>query len=74
MDIEVNKYSTVGHGAHNQNYLLDTSKGKLMLRVYANTQFENAAKEYKVLTKLGGFLGPKPYYMRARCWNTITWC
>lgn len=34
-----------------------------MLRIYANTQFENAEKEHKVLQTLDGFLGPRVYLL-----------
>lgn len=60
---DVIDYHVIGHGAHNENYLLDTSQGKRLLRVYANTQFKNAKKEYKVLRQLDGFLGPRAYYI-----------
>ena len=60
---DVKGYQVIGHGAHNENYLLETSQGKRLLRVYANTQFENSEKEYRVLLKLDGFLGPVPYYL-----------
>jgi aminoglycoside phosphotransferase (APT) family kinase protein len=63
LDIEVSGYSVIGHGAHNQNYLLETGRGKLLLRVYANTQFKNAAKEYEVLRTIDGFLGPRAFYL-----------
>ena len=60
---EVSGHSVIGHGAHNQNYLLETGRGKLLLRVYANTQFKNAEKEYEVLRTIDGFLGPRPFYI-----------
>ena len=60
---EVSGHSVLGHGAHNQNYLLKTGRGKLILRVYANTQFKNAAKEYEVLNTIDGFLGPRAFYI-----------
>ncbi len=63
LEMDLNCYQSLGHGAHNDNYLLDTNQGKLVLRIYANTQFENASKEYKVLNKLDGFLGPKAHYL-----------
>ncbi len=63
LGLQVTGYTTIGHGAHNQNYLLDTCKGKLMLRIYANTQFENAEQEHRILTLLDGFLGPRSYYL-----------
>ncbi len=60
---EVSGHSVIGHGAHNQNYLLETGRGRLLLRVYANTQFKNAAKEYEVLKTIDGFLGPRAFYL-----------
>lgn len=63
LEIQITDISVIGHGAHNQNHLLDTNKGKLILRIYANTQFENAEKEYRILQKLDGLLGPKAYYL-----------
>lgn len=63
LGLEHVSYRNLGHGAHNDNYLLETSQGKLVLRIYANTQFENASKEYKVLLQLNGFLGPKAHFL-----------
>ncbi len=31
---EVGEFHAIGHGAHNENYLLETSEGKRLLRVY----------------------------------------
>lgn len=33
------------------------------MRVYANTQFKNATKEYEVLNTIDGFLGPRAFYL-----------
>jgi thiamine kinase-like enzyme len=63
LGFDVKEHHEIGHGAHNENYLLETSHGKRLLRVYANTQFKNAEKECKVLRLLDGFLGPKAYYI-----------
>jgi len=63
LGIELSGHSVIGHGAHNQNYLLETGRGKLILRVYANIQFKNAAKEYDVLNTIDGFLGPRAFYL-----------
>jgi thiamine kinase-like enzyme len=60
---DVKEYHVIGHGAHNENYLLETSEGRRLLRMYSNTQFKNAEKEYKVLRQLDGFLGPRAYYV-----------
>lgn len=63
LGFDVTKHQVIGHGAHNENYLLETSQGKRVLRVYANTQFKNAEKEFNVLSLLDGFLGPRAYYI-----------
>jgi len=51
----------LGIGEHNINYLLNTTKGKFVLRIYANFQFDNSEKEYKILKKLNGKHAPKVY-------------
>jgi len=44
---DIEKYETIGHGEHNMNYVLKTDKGKFVLRIYANTQFDNSKKNLK---------------------------
>lgn len=72
---KVTGQTVIGHGAHNQNCLLETSQGKLLLRVYANTQFKNAEKEYDVLRTIDGFLGPRHsiWTHRGASWSTTIW-
>jgi len=59
LKFKIKSHKELGSGAHNLNYVLETDKGKYVLRVYANLQFDNAEKEYKILKKLKGGLAPK---------------
>lgn len=62
LKIKVIKTEELGKGEYNINYVLNTSKDKLVLRIYANTQFDNAEKEFKILQKLQGKFAPKALY------------
>ncbi len=63
LDCKILSYIILGSGEHNINYLLKSSKGPFVLRIYANTQFDNALKEYKILKKLDGKFSPKVLYL-----------
>ncbi|MBW2987086.1 phosphotransferase [Candidatus Woesearchaeota archaeon] len=52
----------LAHGAHNINYTVKCKKNKYLLRVYANIQFDNVDKEYKVLKLLDGKYAPKVFF------------
>ncbi|MBU1199706.1 MAG: aminoglycoside phosphotransferase family protein [Nanoarchaeota archaeon] len=62
LDCRISSYKTLGQGEHNVNFLLNTTKGNLVLRIYANTQFDNSKKEYFVLRKLKGQYAPRVYF------------
>lgn len=49
LNCKIESHNTLGNGEHNVNFLLDTNKGKFVLRIYANTQFDNSEKEFKIL-------------------------
>jgi len=54
-------YSFLAKGGQNINYLLESSKGKFVLRIENNKQFKNFRKEYLFLKSTNGLLGPKVY-------------
>jgi len=62
-DIKENliKFSFLAQGNHNDNYLIETAKGKYVLRIEKSLQFRNLRKEYKILQSLREGLGPKVY-------------
>jgi len=60
---DVKSYKILGNGEHNVNYILQTSKGNFVLRIYANIQFDNSRKEYSLLRKLRGRFAPKAMYL-----------
>jgi thiamine kinase-like enzyme len=62
LDCKVLSHKPLGKGEHNVNFLLNTIKGDFVLRIYANTQFDNSEKEYKILKKLNGKCAPKVYF------------
>ena len=62
LDCRILSHKPLGNGEHNVNFLLDTTKGNFVLRIYANVQFDNSEKEYKILKKLNGKYAPKVYY------------
>ncbi|MBW2973466.1 aminoglycoside phosphotransferase family protein [Candidatus Woesearchaeota archaeon] len=59
LNCKITSHKVLGSGAHNLNYLLETDKGKFVLRIYANLQFDNCEKEYAILKKLDGQFAPK---------------
>ncbi|MBW3002029.1 phosphotransferase [Candidatus Woesearchaeota archaeon] len=59
LNCKIKSCKELGSGAHNLNYLLETDKGKFVLRIYANLQFDNCEKEYAILKKLDGQFAPK---------------
>ncbi|MFT4343787.1 MAG: aminoglycoside phosphotransferase family protein [Candidatus Woesearchaeota archaeon] len=62
LDCKVLSHRSLGNGEHNINFLLTTSKGNFVLRVYANTQFDNSLNEFRILKKLNGMYAPKVYF------------
>ena len=63
LDCNIKGHKILGNGEHNMNYILETDKGKIVLRVYANTQFDNSKKEFKTMKKLDGKFSPKALYL-----------
>ncbi len=59
---ELIEYYLLGRGGHNENYLIETKQGKLVLRIENNLQFKNLKTEYNFLKKTKGRLGPRVYY------------
>jgi|TARA_Y100000034_G_C6799849_1_gene358768 aminoglycoside phosphotransferase (APT) family kinase protein len=58
---ELKKFKLLGRGAHNENFILETNKGKIVLRIVNVKNAERLKKEYKILKKLNGKFGPKVY-------------
>jgi len=54
-------HKLLGYGYHNINYLVDTDKGKVVLRIQNNSQFNNLKKEYNFLKRTNGKYGPKVF-------------
>ena len=59
--VKLDKIKLLGRGAHNENFILYTNKGKFVLRIVNTKNEERLKKEYKVLKKLKGKFGPKVY-------------
>lgn len=55
-------YHFLAKGNHNSNYLLNTNKGKFILRIENNLQFRNLKKEYTFLLKLKQNIAPKVFF------------
>ncbi len=55
-------FQLLGVGAFNVNYLLETKKGKFVLRIETNAQFKQKKYEYEILKSLNGKFGPKVYF------------
>lgn len=53
------RFSFLARGNHNSNYLLETTKNKLVIRIEDNQQFKNLKKEFKFLKLAKQGLGPK---------------
>jgi len=62
LNVSLKKHLFLGGGNHNENYLLETDKGKFVLRIENNPMFKNLKKEYKLLKKLNGEFSPKVYF------------
>lgn len=63
LDCKITNHEILGSGEHNINYILKSNKGKFVLRIYANTQFENADKEFKIMKKLDGRFTARVFYL-----------
>ena len=61
LKINLISFSFLARGAHNENYLIKTKKNKIVLRIENNLQFKNLKREYQLLKKIGGNLGPKVF-------------
>jgi len=59
LKVDIKSHKLLGTGEHNFNYLLKTDQDDFVLRIYANTQFDNSEKEYKILSLLNGKFAPK---------------
>jgi len=55
-------FSFLASGNHNDNYLIETTGNKYVLRIENNPQFKNLKKEYNLLKSLKSGLGPKVYF------------
>ena len=53
LECGISEFHEIGHGEHNINYCLISDKGKFVLRINANKQFNNLGKEFEILKKLG---------------------
>lgn len=62
LDTDLLRYYFLSKGNHNANYVLETSKGKFVLRIENNLQFNNLEKEFNFLKKAEKGLGPKVYF------------
>ena len=62
LNCKIASHNTLGNGEHNFNFLVNTNKGNYILRIYANTQFDNSENEFKILKKLNGKYAPKVYF------------
>ena len=60
--VKLNKFLLLGRGAHNENFILDTNKGKFVLRIVNVKNSERLKREYEILKKLKGRFGPKVYF------------
>lgn len=60
---DIKKCEILGHGEHNMNYVLKTDKENFVLRIYANTQFDNSKKEFEIMKRLNGKFSPKALYL-----------
>ncbi len=59
LGVDLVSFSFLAKGEHNSNYLIETNKSKLVLRVENNKQFNNLKKEYDFLMRAKIGLGPK---------------
>jgi len=51
----------LSRGAHNETFLLNTSKTKYVIKIENNPMYKNIKQEYDVLKMLKGEFGPKVY-------------
>lgn len=64
IDEKLIKFSFLGKGSHNENYLFQTDKRKYVLRVESNPMFKNLKKEYRILKEIEHLnFGPKVYFI-----------
>jgi len=63
LDEDLVKFSFLASGNHNDNYAIQTTKKKYVLRIENNPQFKNLKKEYNLLKSLKSGLGPKVYFL-----------
>jgi len=52
IDDEITDCISVGRGEHNENFALNGKKQKYLLRIFANTQYENAQNEFEILSQV----------------------
>ena len=62
LDEDLVKFSFLASGNHNNNYAIETTGKKYVLRIENNPQFKNLKKEYNLLKSLKAGLGPKVYF------------
>lgn len=67
LDKELVSFRFLAKGNHNDNYLVETTKNKYVLRIENNPQFKNLKKEYNFLKRLKPGLGPKVYFFDSSC-------
>ncbi|MBU1644454.1 MAG: phosphotransferase [Nanoarchaeota archaeon] len=63
LDEDLVKFSFLASGNHNDNYAIETTVKKYVLRIENNPQFKNLKKEYTLLKSLKSGLGPKVYFL-----------
>ncbi|MBI2661982.1 phosphotransferase [Candidatus Woesearchaeota archaeon] len=63
LDEDLIKFSFLARGNHNDNYSIETNRGKYVLRIENNPLFKNLKKEYNLLKSLKPELGPKVYFL-----------
>jgi len=63
LDEDLVRFSFLARGNHNDNYLVETNRGKYVLRIENNPQFKNLNKEYNLLKSLKPELGSKVYFL-----------
>ena len=59
LNCKIKSCNPLGNGEHNLNFLLESNKGKFVLRIYSNNQFNHSKNEYQILSKLDGRYAPK---------------
>ena len=61
LKVDLISFEFLGRGAHNVNYIINTSQDRFVLRIAEGLQFDNLEEEYKFLKKTKGKLGPKVF-------------